>query len=536
MIRGGILVAAAAGALFAACANKGPPRPTCADVSISDAGVDVTAYTAITTDAQPPEAFGQEVDPGPQCTDCTQDRSLEIMTVVDFENGFAPAWFNYGESGILLEPNQAGAALTDAGLPTANPPQGPPPPYWGLQVETLAEKPGGERCGSRYALHMAGGRFSSWGGGFVTRMFVVRDEFIDRYCEEGKAENNASSVLYRDKDKNGIGAAPRYMTGESVTRDQANGCFFFVSPTALQPSLLGIDLSEYDGISFWARRGPSGQATLRVALIDDNTSADLALQVERKYWLDEQIKNPGADVDPDKAGAKCERVLKCCRHCYEDLEYQEYIAPGRLPDAPAEGFRDAKADRCWVDGEPLPHFRWKPTVDMNGVPTTVLVMWDFRDKCGPIPNEDLNDTCWVTDVKAVWDQWNRDYKRCCPRTMGEEDVDPVDLDGDPRFGGTDCMPYVFHYDQSSGSYCYHPGEVLPEKNQNRCDEGFEAAVVVDTEWKLFTIPWAELRRSTPDKPPISSHSIWQLAFFFSSGYLDTYVDDVGFYKRRPNAR
>ena len=24
-----------------------------------------------------------------------------------------------------------------------------------------------------------------------------------------------------------------------------------------------------------------------------------------------------------------------------------------------------------------------------------------------------------------------------------------------------------------------------------------------------------------------------IAFYFSSGYLDTYIDDVGFYKKRP---
>jgi hypothetical protein len=43
----------------------------------------------------------------------------------------------------------------------------------------------------------------------------------------------------------------------------------------------------------------------------------------------------------------------------------------------------------------------------------------------------------------------------------------------------------------------------------------------------------EFRRFTPDKPPIDPTGIWQFAFYFSSGYLDTYVDDVGFYRRRP---
>jgi hypothetical protein len=430
MIRSGVLGLSITLGLFAACEPLGPPRPTCEQLSISDAGVDVTPYTTVLSDAQPPEAFGQESDPGPTCNDCTQDRNVEVMTVVDFENGFAPSWFNYGEPGILLEPPAAGGAVDDAGITWTL-----PPPYWGLQVESLADKPGGTRCGSRYALHMAGGRFAVWGGGAVTRLLVVRDEFIDVYCEEGKAEGFQATLDGRDDEKNGIGAAPRYMTGESVTRDAANGCFFYISPAADQPSLLGIDVGDYDGISFWARKGPSGQSTLRIALVDDNTSEDLNLQQERAYWFEQYEaaeQDPNVVVDPDKADTSCQRIKGCCRHCYEQLQYQEYVNADRFgTDQPY--VRDSVADRCWVPGEPMPTFRFgmKFPADPEG-----YFGWDFvRPGCGLEPTtEDLTDECWQP-AQTVWDQWNRDYGLCCPRTMKEEHDDPVEANGDPRWGG-----------------------------------------------------------------------------------------------------
>lgn len=544
MMPAAIAVGAASAAFAGSCTGKGPPRPTCEDVSgFAGEGNSVDPYTLVPPDGAPPEAFGQEVDPGPQCTDCTQDRDLEILTVVDFENGFAPAWFNYGEPGILLEPPPAGKAIVDAGLENNL-----PPPYWGLQAEPLTQKPGGVRCGSEYALHMAGDRFSSWGGGFVTRLVLLRgDELIDRFCKPGKSESSANSVAAaNDAGVTGIGGWPRYMAngmadGFEVERDAASGCFFYISPGADQPSWLGLDVSDYDGISFWARRGPSGQSTLRVALVDKDTSEDWALQVEREYWQEEKKKDPNAVVDPNKAGAACRRVKGCCRHCFEELTFQEYIADGRLGNATAT-YRTSVQDRCWVEGEPLPEFRTGRKLPEQVA--EAVYGWDFRDveTCGLVPTtEELSHACWVAGAD-IWDQWNRDHVLCCPRTMEEEEADPVEANGDPRYGAptgsdaglgdTRCRPYVFNYDQSSGNYCYRPGEVLPEKNQNRCGEGFESAITVDTEWKLFTIPWRELRRFTPDKPPINPDSIWMMSFYFNSGYLDTYIDDIGFYRRR----
>jgi hypothetical protein len=57
-------------------------------------------------------------------------------------------------------------------------------------------------------------------------------------------------------------------------------------------------------------------------------------------------------------------------------------------------------------------------------------------------------------------------------------------------------------------------------------------VAIDTEWRFYRIPWGELRRFTPNREPIDPTGIYSVGLFFGQGYLDTYVDDIGFYRRR----
>jgi hypothetical protein len=531
LMQGAVLAGAACAWLFAACTAVGPPRPTCADVrdaGVTDATLDITPYTQLTTDAQPTSAYGMEPDPGPQCLDCTQNRDFEIMTISDFEDGFAPAWFNYGEPGVLIEPPQAGEGIGEDGMPTGvNPPQ----PWWGLQVAALETLPGGDRCGSKYALHMEGGRFVAWGGGYVTRHFITRGEHMTRVSPNGQHLCEVPRPTEPDPLKNGVGTAPAFMPEGTARLEDARGCMFWASPVTSQPSLRGVDVSDFDGVSFWARRGPSGQSLLRIALVDDNTSEDLALQVERDAWFGD----PGAH--PDEAGAKCERVKSCCRICNAVTHdvYVPAVTTGPIEEqTPASVRRDVTDKRCWLAGERLP--RLAPKLTSAG--DEAIAAWDFRDvNCGPEPTTDdtASTDCWnIDEASTIYDAWETDYALCCPYTMDEEvAIDDVnEQSGDPRYGGSECSPYIFQFDYSSGSYCHKPGDVLPERNQNRCGEGFEAAVVVDTEWKLFTIPWAELRRYTPDKPPFDPRGVWQVAFYFGQGMLDTYIDDVGFYRKR----
>jgi len=467
--------------VIAACVTSEHPRPTCA--VLADGGParidppDATTFISVpSTDAQATTALGIEEDPGPTCTNCQAGDAYEIMTVVDFEEGYGPAWIDYGEPGAAVEPHSVGAAC-DASVNV-------PAPYYGLQAVDLSTQPGGARCASRYALHMEGGPFKTWGGGYATQFLSVRGQkWVDQYCPPDLPAGPATT---------GIGIAP-VASGES--------CSFWATPVSGQPSRTGIDVSQFEGLSLWARRGPGGASTLRIALLDGNTAPESALSAEQQ------------GLPPP-----CKRVVSCCQSCL--LDHHAYLDASVDPTTNQETLSAVEEDdyRCIVDGEAPSPIQLHPGSELDA--SDFL----YRNGC---TNElkasaDEHNT---QNIKSAWDSWNRDHKPCCPKTVAE----------DPKYGGDfkdECAPYVFKYDYSSGNYCQLPGEKLPEKNDNRCDDGFEAPIVVDTEWKLFRIPWSELRRSTLGRPPLDPHGIWTIRIYPGAGWLDTYIDDIGFYRKR----
>lgn len=512
IIRAGLVLAGAA-SLAVACVTDERPRPKCNELADGGVVIEVpeasTYFGSPTTDAQAPRDLANpadrerlEPDPGPTCVDCRQADDVEVLLIHDFEQAFAPTWFNYGEPGVPIAPPQVGpGADNDAGVP---------PPYWGLQVPDLNRVPGGKRCGSKHALHLAGGRFQSWGGGFVSLSVTVRGpSHVNRYCP---GDLNADAL--------GIGTQPASIgTGDEQT------CSFFITPAAGQPSRLGMDVSDYEGISFWARRSPSAQATLRIALNDRNTSEGLALAVERENYEARQADPQAPITEP-----RCRRVLGCCRHC------APHDRDGLVLDGDSVvGIQPVTEKRCWLDGE-RPH----PELRLNADGAT-----EFRSYTrNPNAPEDAGADKWIASswalvgsmystspYKTAFDEWERDAKLCCPQTMEEED-EATKL-GDPQFGGRECNDYVFNYDYSSGYYCRGEGDPpLPERNENRCGDTFEMSLNIDTEWRFYRIPWGELRRFTPNRPPIDPTGIFSVALYFGAGYLDTYVDDIGFYRKR----
>lgn len=115
-------------------------------------------------------------------------------------------------------------------------------------------------------LHLRGGPFRDWGGGFGVRLELGI----------GGAANCVDPVLRAD----------------------------YCPPVGTEPPLdtRAFDLTGYDGVSFWARRGPDGQPLLRVMMADRRTDDDVSFLMSR-------------DI-PD-APRFCERNLKCS--CPEDL-------------------------------------------------------------------------------------------------------------------------------------------------------------------------------------------------------------------------
>ncbi len=142
-----------------------------------------------------------------------------------------------------------------------------------------------QRCGQAdNAIHVYGGLFMGWGGGI--------GESLNQWW------NNASTVC------NG---APGDMACESPSLD-----------AGLENRT--IDASAWDGISFWARRGPEGQDGVRVTLGDKYTDDDLNVDA--------------ADAPPDTEQRYCRRSRRCDCPSNVPCTQTEYMLPNNPTPVP----------------------------------------------------------------------------------------------------------------------------------------------------------------------------------------------------------
>ncbi len=177
-----------------------------------------------------------------------------------------------------------------------------------------------------------------------------------------------------------------------------------------------FDYSQYDGVLFWARRGPTGQSTLSLTANDAHTANAGVVQVPPEQW--------GKDV---------------CNPCLKDC-----------PDS------------------------------MRGV--------------DPAPPEDpICDLC---------------SSSCEGATKAE-------------YRGGVCLPGEKDYEEQS-----------LEVRRQYCGESFNYTVSLTNEWRLFKVPFAELRQAgwRFQAPFFDPSAIYSFGFYQPVGDVDTWVDDLGLYK------
>jgi hypothetical protein len=188
-----------------------------------------------------------QTDPGsapPSCARQLETDRYEYLSVVDFESGVATNMYTYDDG--------SGAFLSNYDEAT-----GTFPAWVGFQAPAVADA---GVCGSRYAFNLRGGPFRSWGGGMGVSMRWI----WEKYCQPGTADYRADADF-----------CP---AGSEVW------------------STKSLDLSHWEGLSFWARRGPDGQSGLRAMVGDRITDDDIS-------FLSYQ-------ADP-LAPRSCERLLTC---------------------------------------------------------------------------------------------------------------------------------------------------------------------------------------------------------------------------------
>jgi len=148
-------------------------------------------------------------------------------------------------------------------------------PPWGLPAVNV----GGPSCDgtpNNWSLHFRGGEFRYWGGG-MSHVFTDPDGAVNGACMLGPDLCPPPPAAGATEDSAGLPLAP---AGGKTWADGPGSHLF-------------VDASAYEGIAFWARRGPEGQDRLLVTITDNFTSDRLARE-NQKY---------------------CRRLRACYTHC-----------------------------------------------------------------------------------------------------------------------------------------------------------------------------------------------------------------------------
>ena len=244
------------------------------------------------------------------------------------------------------------------------------------------------------------------------------------------------------------------------------------------------DVSAWEGVSFWARRGPDSMGTLQVTLQDKHTSDDMARENQ----------------------TFCRRIVPCFNKCLNN----EPCSPneGELSNGPNNDGTGPTVYRCFDPKKgAIPHPPPKGTPVMIGATQTSP---DGATQTSPD------------------DQLDIAYPRCGPSACTFR-ADYPDTD----FEGKECRPYTFTSGESN-EYCFNPSDPPPPSREERCGDGYTSNVQLSTEWKLYTVPFSEMRQGGYGKrsPEFDLHSAYSITLAWGPGNLDFFIDNVSLYRAK----
>jgi hypothetical protein len=227
-------------------------------------------------------ARAAELDAGRAITDCPNPQRCEPEPIPEpancdaAEKGlefFSPAvWDFTSRSPYSYDDGSTGNGGSALNRPTANDT---------IQDGIASNRIPYQRCADRAedtVFRIWGGPFMAWGGGLGTSILDFNREVRGEMpCSNGVASINCSS-----------------------------------SEQWLQVRTL--DVSDWDGISFWARRGTESQGAIRVALGDKYTDDDLNVDASPPQEIlaaDRSLQRLGEDDGIDVEQKQCKRARVC---------------------------------------------------------------------------------------------------------------------------------------------------------------------------------------------------------------------------------
>jgi hypothetical protein len=339
----------------------------------------------------------------------------------------------------------------------------------------------GEAPADAGVFHIQGGPFRAWGGA------------VGRHL---KCLNSADSVLMPEGDitiswnESGVSDVLHKGCGNTATTacaDPTNALAYSACPArdrvdvAQMPANerfmrnVTLDLSQWDGISFWARRTNDSQPGIRLALGDKYTDDDLS-------YLQYHI-NPNDE-------RFCERNQECgCpggRECVNGACYDPRVDP------PLEENAVTMAESR-VDGAMI-----------------------------PVLDED-NDHRYAPCGQFMCQRGFLAFRGASDGSVPREDV---------AFANTTCQPFTFR-GGITDNFCYDSAtDRYPYENSHVCGDHWLKPVHLSTEWQFFKVPFTDLLQQgwAKEAYELDLTSAAVVRFIWGRGWVDMMLDDVRFYR------
>jgi hypothetical protein len=313
-----------------------------------------------------------------------------------------------------------------------------------------------DRCtgqSGNHAFHLVGGPFLGWGGG--------------------------------------IGVAMQHLVGDAGCVQMVNAvsgdyCYPY-SPDSTGDTLsyATLDMSKWEGISVWARRGPSSQPLLRMLVGTKDTDDDVSF-----LMLSNDVNTYHTNTP-----RYCERVKDCACQ-FQDAPCTHFASGDpALPTAYA-----ALPDGAWFCGAPgaTPSY-----VDMG-------------------PATSFNNTCNTTRCNDAYPA----YAMTTADAKGDV--------GDPAFFGKPCTAYRTRNGILS-SYCYDPAsDPPPASTDQQCGDHFTFPLSLTTEWQLFLVPFSTMYQQGWAKKAayFDLHTVSVVRLTWDAGNIDYWIDNLSFYRHK----
>jgi len=128
-----------------------------------------------------------------------------------------------------------------------------------------------ERCGlTTGAIHVRGGPYREWGAGIGLRLDNLAETAAGTLGSTCTFPLPADAPSFCPKPEARIDDAPGSTYTDGTPRDMD------VASTKTAYYAMLVDLTDWEGISFWARRGPDSQGGFRVVIGDRQTDDDIS--------------------------------------------------------------------------------------------------------------------------------------------------------------------------------------------------------------------------------------------------------------------